>query len=120
MSMLKGLGRSIGLATVQGLCSRHGAALVLAGTVALAGSASLYLGQHSTQTASRLPTAQVGQCGPEEIGYLPETNQFYCVLKSTQAALRIPAVPVRQAMSCGPEGSGYTPEYRFYCAPTHR
>ena len=82
MSILGALGRSVWLGTVRCLCSRFGPAFVLAGTFALGGSAALYLDQHSTQAASLTPSAQVGQvlnCGPQGSGYIPETNQFYCM-----------------------------------------
>ena len=82
MSILGALGRSIWLGTVQGICSRYGPAFVLAGTFALGGSAALYLDQHSTQAASPTPTGQVGndlRCGAQGNGYIPETNQFYCL-----------------------------------------
>ena len=81
MAVIRALGREIGLGAARGLCSRHGAALVVAGTLALAGSASLYREHHAPQAIPRIPGAQVGQsgCGLLGSGYLSETNQFYCV-----------------------------------------
>jgi len=81
MAVIRALGREIGVEAARSLCSRHGAALVVAGALALAGGASLYLGQHATQAVARIPGAQVGQsgCGLLGSGYISETNQFYCV-----------------------------------------
>jgi len=81
MAIIRALGREIGLGAARSLCSRHGAAFVVAGTLALAGGASPYLEQHATQDVSRIPGAQVGQsgCGLLGSGYISETNQFYCV-----------------------------------------
>ncbi len=85
MAVIRALGRAIGLGAVRGLCSRHGAALVVAGVLTLAGSASVYLNQPAAESGSGTPTAQVGQaqgCGAQESGYfayVPEPNQFYCL-----------------------------------------
>ena len=85
MDVIRALGRTIGVGVVQSLCSRHGAALVVAGVLTLAGGASVYLSQHAAESGSGTPTAQVGQaqsCGTQDPGYsayVPETNQFYCV-----------------------------------------
>jgi hypothetical protein len=55
MSIFSTLGRFVAFTTVQQLCTRKGTALVVLGTLALAGSASAYLAQPATQVA---PAAQ--------------------------------------------------------------
>jgi len=81
MTILKALGRSAGSLAARGLCTRQGTALLVAGALSLAGGASLYLGRPAPQAVSRVPGAEVGQsgCGLLGSGYLPETNQFYCL-----------------------------------------
>ncbi|MGH2408994.1 MAG: hypothetical protein ACRDGS_01370 [Chloroflexota bacterium] len=84
MCILGSLSRSVGLGVARSLCSKHGAACVLAGTLFLAGDGALYLNQPSSHAVSRVLDAQVGQVpgceaqGSTFAAYIPETNQFYC------------------------------------------
>jgi len=82
MSILRTLGRPAGSLAARGLCSRYGAALVVAASLTLAGGTSFYLGRHAAQAIPRPSSADAGQatdCGSRAIAYIPETNQFYCL-----------------------------------------
>jgi hypothetical protein len=82
MTMLKALGRTVGLTAVRCLCSKYGPTSVLVGTFALGGSAILYLDQPAGHAVARTPAAHIlhaPSCGPLSTGYLAETNQFYCI-----------------------------------------
>jgi hypothetical protein len=81
MSTLGALSRPVGLGTVRCLCSRLGTAFVLAWALTLAGIASFYLDQHSSQVSPRTPAARAEQpmsCGPQGSGYIPEPYRIYC------------------------------------------
>ena len=84
MSIHKELGRLGGSIVARGLCSRPGAALIVAASLTLAGGAARYLGQPAVQATPRAPIADTGQvasCGVHEldVAYLPEPNQLYCL-----------------------------------------
>jgi hypothetical protein len=68
-------GWQVGPHIVQGLCSRQGSALVLSGTLLLAGSAAAYLATPPAQLADRSPVTIVPQALAEE-----SPVSLYCYL----------------------------------------
>ena len=131
MSILKTLGRAAGSLAARGLCTRPGAALVVAGALTLAGGTSWFLGQQTSPTSHGSPPttgmAQPATCGSSELVtvYVPDPIQLYCQQtdtsvypgpRATQVIPQPSSANTGQATACGSRESTVAPEINeWYC-----
>lgn len=101
-------GRSIARKAAQLLCARHGTAMVLASTLALAGSMSVFLDQLAAHVDAQVRSTPLGSviCGPQDRDYTARPDSSWPDAQC-RLATQVPATQMRVVI-CGPQDRDYT------------